>query len=273
MSRYLLPMNAQPRLYTEACLLIFDPHQDVSWVRRIIDRERHNISHLVLGGDYFDHFHPENVGTVEQTCDLLLELTQEWGERITVLLGNHDIPYLEAKHWLDQGASIPELRYVAGGWDGETAKIIAKRLPWEFWRDCRLFQLVNGYLVSHAGLAGCFWYPELTVPEALDALDAHCRIALERVSEYALPILQCGGARGGHRPLGGITWLDFNFEFSDDEVPLPQIFGHTTSQRGARCRGRSWCLDGQQTCYGILHSDGRLEISIGAHHAGGIQFS
>ena len=69
------------------------------------------------------------------------------------------------------------------------------------------------------------------------------------------------------RAFSGPRWLkagqalDFNFEFSDTEVSLPQVVGHTTSSRGgARSRGRSWCLDGSQTCYGILREDGQLSV-------------
>jgi len=62
--------------------------------------------------------------------------------------------------------------------------------------------------------------------------------------------------RGGEKQeRGGTTWQDWNLEFSDDEIPLPQIVGHTRSASGARQQGRSWCLDGRQTCYGRLEPE------------------
>ena len=254
-------MNRHRQLKTEACLLLFDPHLDVAWMRGVLERERGGASHLLLGGDYFDAARPAKVGTAGQMCELLYELAAEWGDRLTVLLGNHDIHYLEAKYWFDQGIAPPSLRYQTAGFDYEAAKSIAQLLPVEFWSGCRLFQVVNGWLVSHAGLAGSFWHPHVAEAAALEALDEHCQIALERVAQCTLPILQSGRARGGERELGGITWLDFNFEFSDTEVSLPQVVGHTTSSRGgARSRGRSWCLDGSQTCYGILREDGQLSV-------------
>jgi hypothetical protein len=240
--------------------MIFDPHQDVEWVRWVVKRESSRVSHLLLGGDYFDTFKPSQVGTVDQTCDLLLDLAEEWADRITVLLGNHDIHYLEAKHWFDREVAPPWLRYHASGFDYDAAKLIAKRLSAEFWAGCRLFQVVNGCLVSHGGVAGIYWYPQLSEAEALAALDEHCKIALERVAECAMPILRSGQFRGGEQELGGITWLDFEFEFLDEEVPIRQIVGHTTSARGARQKGRSWCLDGTQSCYGILRANGELEV-------------
>jgi hypothetical protein len=253
-------MNSSLRLDSDACLMIFDPHQDVAWVRSVVERERPHVSHLLLGGDYFDTFKPSQMGTVEQTCDLLLDLAEEWGDRLTVLLGNHDIPYLEAKCWFDRGGAPPGIRYHASGFDYDAAKLIAQLLPLEFWAGCRLFQCVNGWLVSHGGLAGIYWYPHLSEAEALAALDEHCKIALERIAECAMPILQSGRFRGGDREIGGITWLDFDFEFLDGEVPLRQIVGHTPSARGARPKGRSWCLDGGQSCYGILRANGDLEV-------------
>ncbi|MCC5841421.1 MAG: hypothetical protein JJT96_15000 [Opitutales bacterium] len=42
-----------------------------------------------------------------------------------------------------------------------------------------------------------------------------------------------------------------------DELP-PQIVGHT-SRSGPDRKGRSWCLDGEQTCYGILDGN-ELEV-------------
>lgn len=254
------PLNTRQQINTEASLLIFDPHQDVAWVRRILEREGPQVSHVLLGGDYFDTFFPAKVGSVDETCELLLDVVEEWGDRLTVLLGNHDIHYFESRHWFDQGIAPPRLHSACGGYGYESAKTIARRLPADFWLGCRLFQVVNGWLISHAGLAGCFWYPEMSMPSALDALDACCAIALERLTDRVLPILASGRARGGEQDLGGITWLDFNFEFLDEEVPLPQIVGHTTSACGARRKGRSWCLDGSQSCYGILRADGTLEV-------------
>ena len=71
--------------------------------------------------------------------------------------------------------------------------------------------------------------------------------------------------RGGEQPCGGITWQDWNDEFRDD-LPCPQLVGHTSSSDGARQQGRSWCIDGGQTCYACLSGE-RLELR--AHGSAG----
>ncbi len=189
------------------------------------------------------------------------------GERLTVLLGNHDIAYLEAVRRREGGGPPTSRRYRCTGYTDERAAVIAEALGEEFLRECRLFQYVNGHLVSHAGLAGRFRYPELPLDEALKALDADCRQALENVSAEGSPLLEAGAIRGGRSSVGGITWLDFDHEFTDAEIGPPQICGHTVYPRGdprerVRFKGRSCCLDGHQTCYGRLHQEGRVEFRV-----------
>jgi len=253
-------MNAKPRISTDSCLLIFDPHQDTAWVKAVVAKEQGSVSHLVLGGDYFDTHRAEGTGSVEEMCDLLLDLRNLWKDRITILLGNHDVHYMEAKRWCDLHRNPKAMNYKCPGYTNNKAKHISKKLDWDFWKSCRLFQEVNGYLVSHAGIAKRFWHSELGVDAAVDALDGHCQVVMERLPFHLFAILKPGHTRGGSEEQGGITWLDFDIEFSDFDTPFPQIVGHTPSQRGARQNGRSWCLDGFQSCYGILRQTGELEI-------------
>ena len=145
------------------------------------------------------------------------------------------------------------MNYRCPGYTNNKAKHISKKLDWDFWHACRLFQQVNGYLISHAGVAGRFWNSELDTGAAVEALDGHCQVVLERLPFHSFALLKPGQARGGYQEQGGITWLDFDSEFSDLEIPPPQIVGHTPSEKGPRQNGRSWCLDGYQSCYGILH--------------------
>lgn len=253
-------MNPNFRISTNTCLLIFDPHQDVAWVRAIVQKEQHQVSHLLLGGDYFDTHRPEKTGSVEEMCDLLLELRDSWKDRLTILLGNHDVHYMEAKRWCDLHRNPKVMNHKCPGYTNNKAKHISKKLDWDFWNSCRLFQQVNGYLVSHAGIAKRFWHSELEVDAAVEALDGHCQVVLERLPFHPFAILEAGHARGGNAEQGGITWMDFDHEFSDSDTPLPQIVGHTPSEKGARQNGRSWCLDGFQSYYGVLHRSGALEV-------------
>jgi len=270
-------MNTAVSIHAQRCLLIFDPHQDVEWIQTILTREEGNFTHLVLGGDYWD---PSSSASSRRKaiamCELLLKLREEHQNRLTVLLGNHDIHYLEATKLQDLSYTWRMMNTVCSRFRLSTAKEIKRRLRPDFWARCRLFQVVNGWIVSHAGLAGRFWPQGATIEESLEKLDETCKTAIARVHLETHQILRAGRIRrgtdasapqgdrhitSGDEDVGGIVWHDFNFEFSDDDgVPLPQIFGHTVSNAGARKKGRSWCLDGDRTCYGILHADGELEI-------------
>jgi hypothetical protein len=260
-------MNRKISIETDCCLLIFDFHQNLEWVEGILAKEDGRFTHLLLGGDYFDQ-HPGRAGAADgEVCDYLRALADRFGERLTVLLGNHDIHYLEAIRRSQAGRPLQSRYYRCSGYSDERAAVIAESLGDDFWRGCRLFQFVNGHMVSHAGVAARFWNSEVALEKALEALEGECAGALEKVAEEKVPLLDAGFVRGGNEPVGGITWLDFDREFTDAEIGPPQICGHTASARGgprerARTKGRSWCLDGHQTCYGRLHKGGRLEIGV-----------
>ena len=249
---------------TDTALLIFDPHQDSEWIQRILDKECSSFSHLVLGGDYYDA-KSERAGTLGEMCDLLLNLRQEFGERLTLLWGNHDIQYLEALPAMRQRRNPRNLCYkIPGDYTNSQAKKISKRLPEGFIKSGKLFAEINGHLISHAGLAPAFWPEAPDTETALNLLEEQCNAALLNLAHREFKLLQAGASRGGTQPIGGMTWLNFDQEF-EDALPLPQIFGHTPSlsdslKARARQKGRSWCLDGAQTIYGLLNAVGELTI-------------
>lgn len=249
-------------------LLVFDIHQNIRWLERVLEAEDGNYDHLILGGDYFDAYEaPPVTATVLETAAYLNELLEVRKDALTTLLGNHDLPYMVASRMADPGFFYHPFSDLKS-YDTQTAKELAGALNPEFWSRGQLFATAHGYLLSHAGLAGQFWpfrpgseQPEAdSVDAALERLWADCEDALREANKRRHAILAPGCVRGGDaNALGGIIWQDWNLEFSDGEIPLPQIVGHTRSVTGARQNGRSWCLDGQQSCYGILGPDG-LEV-------------
>lgn len=245
-------------LHFQRCLLIPDVHQDVAWVARILAREQ-DCDFVVFLGDYFDtRLKRARVGKAA-TCEYLLEVRQVLRGRVRFLLGNHDIQYLEAKPACDLHRKARQLFYRCGSaFTHAGAQKVAKHLPKEFWDDARLFVAMNGFLMSHAGLAREFWPRADSTDASLAALQRECAEALVTMRREPHRLLDAGSVRGGDAAIGGITWLDWDAEFTD-ELPLPQIVGHTGNAVGARCKGRSWCIDGLQTCYGLLTPSG-LEV-------------
>lgn len=252
-------MNTDWRIKTDACLLIFDPHQDKHWVESILSKERGQISHVLLGGDYFDAYDYQRRVPIGQMAAYLLELEERFGKRLTLLLGNHDIPYAEAERWSREGVVPRFLQHNCPGWEHEKSVAVAAHLDAAFWRRCRLFQWVNGFVISHAGVASRL-LTDLGSPDAqLASLNEVCALAPDYHYHQRMGILACGQGRGGDCKGGGLTWQDWDSEFTDD-LFYPQIVGHTVSREGARQKGRSWCLDGGKTCYGILWRSGELQV-------------
>lgn len=238
----------------QRCLIIPDVHQGIGWVERVLAREQ-EADRIVFLGDYFDSRRPatQRAGIAE-TCVYLDALRVRLGERAIFLLGNHDVQYLEARAACLARRTPRRLRYHCGAaFSHSAAKRIAKDLSPEFWAVARLFVSVDGWLLSHAGVAAAHWPLRATPADSLRAFDEACAAALETITAplAAHPLLGAGRVRGGDAEVGGVTWLDWDDEFAD-ELPFPQIVGHTSDASGARRRGRSWCIDGVQSCYGVL---------------------
>lgn len=261
------------RLHVQRCLIFPDVHQDIAWVERVLAREKvfGSVSAgapdlVVFLGDCFDSRQPpERRASVVETCAYFDALRARLGDRAVFLLGNHDVQYREARAVCLARRAPRNLRYQCGAsFVPSTAKHVAKNLSAEFWTGARLFVSVNGWLLSHAGVAPAHCPMRETLDESLAELEQACAAALKSIpasgaSRVSHPLLRAGYVRGGEVPVGGVTWLDWDHEF-EDALPAPQIVGHTVNPLGARRNGRSWCLDGGQTCYGVLNDSGELDV-------------
>ena len=255
-------------------LIIPDVHQDIRWVRRILKTENGNFSEIIFLGDYWDSFNsPPAVATAGETADFLNEVRAQYP--CTCLAGNHDLPYLEAWAYLDNELAPDCLKYACPGFQIEKAIAIRDRLDRGFWNDLQLTTFRNGHLISHAGVHPVFWPKGLGVQTALLALATAGKRALDaiRIAVFTdfqgficaprstllshAEVVEIDHDETHH--IGGPLWLDWHTQFVDD-LPVPQIVGHTSDTLGPRKRGRSWCVDGYQTCYALLAPDGALEV-------------
>jgi len=249
-------METKNSIQCERCIIVPDVHQDIAWVERVFEREQVMASNdsVVFLGDYFDSSKkPRKRAGVGETCEFLERTRAALGGRCVFLLGNHDIQYWEAKPICDAHRTPRHLHNRCGmSFSKSAAKKVASNLPLDFWTNARLFIAVNGWLLSHAGLAACYWPQAETVERSLEILQENCVGALLMMRFGPQHLLAAGQVRGGTAPVGGLTWQDWNDEFAD-ALPLPQIVGHTIDElAGARANGRSWCIDGGQSCYGML---------------------
>ncbi|MCC5840607.1 MAG: metallophosphoesterase [Opitutales bacterium] len=242
-------------------MILPDVHLNVAWAAAALAQEADEWDHLVFLGDYFDSAkRPPEVATCAETARFLLEMTERYGKRVTFLLGNHDLPYVESVEALHAGRDLGEPLTYCPGFDPDSARSLAEVVDAAFFQRFRLFVTANGSLLSHAGLHPSFWRDGIPGVDPLDALEGHCAIAREKMDRQFLPILGCGAARGGPQRVGGITWLDWRHEFEDHPALPPQIVGHTQDKDGVRWNGRSACVDGGQTCWVLLDETGILSI-------------
>jgi hypothetical protein len=268
------PKGDRSNAMNKPILIIPDLHQDIRWARRVLKRERARFDEVLFLGDYWDSFNtPPAVGTAGETAKFLNQIRKD--HICTFLIGNHDLPYLEAWASLEAEASPESLKYPCPGFRVERAVAIRDHLEFAFWDAIEVSTFRYGHLISHAGFHPAFWPGLKSIEANLDALKDQGRKALDHLRKGAfddfpafltsprltlLSYTQIDELDGDEaRYIGGPLWLDWNTEF-EDSLPVPQIVGHTTDVMGQRRKDRSWCADGYQTCYALLWPDGSLEF-------------
>lgn len=245
---------------SKSALLIFDWHQDVNWVKTILEKEKGNYDHIIWGGDEFDSFksYPE-VETAKNTAKFVVDIIEGKFGPSSLILGNHPACYYEAHKYSSKFQSPKHLYNMCSGFTKSKSVEISKVLKLDHWKQFHLFYVCNGFFISHAGLAQKFWNFYISKEENYDRLWEKCEDALKLINASSHEILEPGFARGGNQTVGGLTWLDES-EFIDFEECDAQIMGHSELYNCARKHNRSYILDGGQTIYGILHDDGRLDL-------------
>lgn len=250
-------------------LVVPDVHQDLGFLERAVKRAEREHAALVFLGDHADAVDAKwrDPAALAAVARVLPELAETHAGGCVFIAGNHDVQALQvARHRAalliagdeEQVAKLdaampgaPSYGNLLGAW------------PQGFLREWRLAAVVHGYLLSHAGVARRYW-PWADAPDAagqarafLSQADAAWERWLLRNEEG--PFFEVGPGRGGRdAPVGGPLWLDWDKEFVDD-LPLPQVVGHTRG-REARRKDRSWCIDASQTCVAVIEPDVGLRV-------------
>lgn len=254
-------------------LCIFDIHQNIEWAKAVIELERGNYDHILFGGDFFDSFwEPPRVSSVEETAKFVLEVQAGVYGPATCLLGNHDLTYLEVWRSTHLNRNPKYVLNYCSGYTNSKANKINKILTWTDWKKFKLFALCNGWLLTHAGLRANNFRPFMDPKKSLDVLEQEFNEAINHVTAFAHHLFAVGMESGGRCAFGGPLWC--RPDTFEDELPYPQIFGHTHTGKGhVKQYARCFCIDGGQTTYAIINTDGKvnfksarkMEINTGNH--------
>jgi len=241
----------------------------MEFLERAVSRAQAEDASLIFLGDYVDAVDAQwrNPAVLASVARVLPELAETHAPGCVFIAGNHDVQALQVARYR---ASL-----LIAGDEEHVAKLdaamplaasYAKLLgAWsqEFLRGWRLAAVAHGFLLSHAGMARRFW-PWSVAPDVegqTRALLSEAEVAWERwlIKGEEGPLFEAGPGRGGRvAPVGGPLWMDWDYEFVDD-LPLPQVVGHTRG-REARRKDRSWCIDASQNCVALIERDIGLRV-------------
>lgn len=245
-------------------LILSDVHQDINRLDKIIKAESADIN--VCLGDWFDSFTFDSESDFIKTAEYLKSYLN-YPKNIT-LWGNHDTQYLSKnKYTLCSGYTTDKAK-LANEFFGTEKSHIADKFKWYVWVDDKL--------CTHAGLHPNLIRSNCKTNEDIDKY-------LQEESEAANRCLKtnqknwfylAGRARGGPERYGGITWLDFDYEY-DPIDDLQQVVGHTFRRsRKVECHksegfmnpldANNVCIDTNMVEY-LTVSDGKWEIKSVMH--------
>ncbi len=217
-------------------LIIPDIHTKIKKAQRIIDE--HPCGRRVFLGDFFDDFGDTAQSNQETASWLRIQLADP---KNTFIWGNHDMHYGFTKN----------RSFRCSGYMPEKREAINEVMKREDWKKFVLYQEVDGWLISHAGLRHDFADRDL-------ASNAEVALRLADSPDGIQHWMTAAGfGRGGGFVLGGLTWLDWGSEFQ----PIPgikQIVGHTPKPQ-PREREGNWCIDTHLRHAAMLR-DGVLEV-------------
>lgn len=213
-------------------LIIPDIHEDIDKAEAILNRFPDSRNNIFLG-DYWDSFEWEfDPSQWHRVAHWLLKISAD--PKNILIAGNHDV------HYYDNGHT----KYMCSGYISLKHQMIGEIMPSNWLtRNCRWVHSVeyaNGLTAfSHAGIN----VAHIGVGAVVD--QKYIKYINDKISDnffldLSEPMLHAGRARGG-RGIGGITWQDWNREYTRVEG-LRQIVGHTPDY-SPRWRGQDLCLD------------------------------
>lgn len=230
-------------------LIIPDIHGRTFW-RDAVKRNIDKVEKIVFLGDYLDPYPYEQINEHYAVTNLqnIIDLKRENKDKVVLLLGNHDWPYIMPQyfHTSRHSAFIEPLAHST------------------FMADIELFQMVythsigtHRYVFSHAGIHPKWvnMYFDNTDIDEISSL-FNCRPV--DIPTYALDSLNCASSlRGGDAPAGSMTWADVReWSLVSHDPSTTHIFGHTQQLGRPIITHEYACLDCREAF--ILNAEGEI---------------
>jgi hypothetical protein len=194
---------------------IGDTHGRQYW--KEIDPEKYD--RIIFVGDYVDQYPPMTDGEILNNLLEIIELKKKYPEKVILLIGNHDSYYM----FLNEG--------FAGSGFRPSMAISLKQV---FTHNKRLFQIayqIDDYIWTHAGISqGWYDYNKDVIEKTKEKFE--CVNLADTLNKMMYTndfrdLFQCGSARGGRYPYGGIVWADRSETMNRYLTGYHQIVGHT----------------------------------------------
>jgi predicted MPP superfamily phosphohydrolase len=201
-----------------------DIHGRTNWIKKL--SEVAPLDHTVFMGDYLDTFDSDNT-PVMQADNLMhiLEIKMMNPDKITLLIGNHDLHYCDMtkKNYQSSG-------FHAGG------SFMYHDIFKKHWDLFQIAHTVDGRLATHAGITKWWfgiWKKALGKDYAKE--EDPFKLLVEPMNNYfqenhskALDLISAvGESRGGVNISGGPLWCDKSELIRDPLPDLDQVVGHT----------------------------------------------
>jgi len=238
--------------------IIPDIHGRRFWRSAVSGHEEENIVFL---GDYLDPYSWEEITPGDATRELkaVIDFKKEHMDNVVLLLGNHDLGYLDSSVCCSRHDGFGEAR---------NRRMLEENLE--------LFDLVHEadtcagkVIFSHSGLCEGWvkandWIfdPATFRPAVLNNM-LHCSVPGLR-EDLMLALGQVSFHRGGYDPVGSVVWADLDeIDGRNDLLKgYLHIFGHTIRMDGYPRKVGSgpavgWCLDCARAFR--LNSGGEIE--------------
>lgn len=269
-------MSSQtPHTISLPALILPDVHQKCARVEEIIASHGSDCASVVFLGDYLDSRESSDPTDLHLALRWLAQSVRD--PRRVHLLGNHDVAYF-----------FPAEETYCSGWSEDRQRVFDEAISTQNMNAVRerlgLAVQAGPWVLSHAGFPAHFCR-DATPAQLIQWAEAARAVLTSSVGRDNMhPLLGCGVVRRGRSRVGGLTWLDWDHEFT----PIPgvhQIVGHTSDRlaRGRHLRGSgsllagtayeakmqslhrdefrsvNWCLDTGLQSWAIAYPD-RLEI-------------